>query len=92
MFKESPQPAKYFATRYVDNRFVIVDESTLSTLAFRTFALLDVYGDPIQLEKVDDDLFAWNGYLYVPTYSHLPATKVFLAGSTSQVCRYFSEP
>lgn len=55
--------------RYVDNRFVLFDVSQVNNTALHLFSLLDFYGPPVELEKVEDGHFLG--------FSANPATRTF---------------
>ena len=46
----------FFGIRYVDNRFSIATEEAKLHPGFLALCDLDFYGDPVELEVVDDDL------------------------------------
>ena len=45
-----------FFTRYVDNRAIIACKSLLNTYAYKPFMSLDFYRNPIELERLDDNV------------------------------------
>merc|ERR1712023_411622 len=47
---------KFFATRYVDNRFLICKSDDINSKAFQRFLHLEFYGLPVELEVVDDTI------------------------------------
>eukprot|EP00438_Fugacium_kawagutii_P032670 Skav216066 [mRNA] locus=scaffold2261:170570:172063:- [translate_table: standard] len=55
LFAQPPSLFSFVAIRYVDNRFAIVNSRYINLEALRTFAELDFYGLPVELEKVTDD-------------------------------------
>ena len=54
-FREQIQGCKFFLARYVDNRMLIAESSTIQLLPFQTLTLDVFYGSPVILEDVGDE-------------------------------------
>ena len=68
-------------TRYVDNRYILLNEQYRSALPITTLAHPDFYEHPVEIEPVDDDHLL--GFLIDPTQqnSHLSTPHTSLADS-----------
>ena len=50
------QPSLHlFNTRYVDNRYILLNDILLHSTPIATLALPDLYGHPVEIERVEDD-------------------------------------